>query len=197
MALYVAIFALVLAYLAVVAAYLALRTLAKVRRATAALTRGADGSESLIEASGHTAEQVESLTEQAETLVGRVETLTVQFEALSGQVGQLRATLEHQATESATAGESGLGALRNVALVRYDASSELSGRLSFSLALLDEKGDGVTISALAGSADTRITAKGVTAGSSADDHELSREERRAVSAAVNGPRTGLLGRQAS
>jgi hypothetical protein len=85
------------------------------------------------------------------------------------------------------------GALTHVALVRYDAFSELSGRLSFSLALLDDNGDGVTISAIAGSADTRVYAKAVADGKG--EHELSPEEQQAVSAAV-AKRRGLLGRKA-
>ena len=50
---YVAVFALVLSYVALVAAYGALRTLAKLRRATTVLSRGARGAreqESLVEA---------------------------------------------------------------------------------------------------------------------------------------------------
>jgi hypothetical protein len=86
------------------------------------------------------------------------------------------------------------GALSNVALVRYDAFSELSGRLSFSLALLDDNGDGVTISAIAGSGDTRVYAKAVADGKG--EHELSPEEQQAVAAAV-AKRRGLLGRKSA
>ena len=37
-------------------------------------------------------------------------------------------------------------ALRDVAIVRYDALREMSGQLSFSLALLNAMGDGVVLS---------------------------------------------------
>jgi hypothetical protein len=83
-------------------------------------------------------------------------------------------------------------ALRNVALVRYDAFTEMSGRLSFSLALLDENGDGVTISAIASSGDTRVYAKGVAGGKG--EHDLSPEEQQAVSSAL-ARRRNLLGRK--
>jgi hypothetical protein len=166
---YVAVFALLLAYAALVAAYCALRTLAKLRRATRILargTRGIQGQESLIEATQRHAE----LT--AETM----EELT----ALKAEVERLR-------SESAPAGApgpagDGNGALRNVALVRYDAFSGMSGRMSFSLALLDEHGDGVTLSAIAGQTDTRVYAKGITDGGG--EHELSPEEEQAVRAAL-------------
>ncbi|HSY14633.1 MAG TPA: DUF4446 family protein, partial [Jatrophihabitantaceae bacterium] len=76
-------------------------------------------------------------------------------------------------------------ALRNVALVRYDAFDEMAGRMSFSLALLDDDGDGVTLSAIAGRSDTRVYAKGVQGG--AGEHDLSPEEQQAVGAALRRP----------
>ena len=78
--------------------------------------------------------------------------------------------------------------------MRYDAFGEMSGRLSFSLALLDAKGDGVTISAIASTSDTRVYAKGVAGGKG--EHELTPEEQQAVASAL-GRRRPLLGRKAS
>jgi hypothetical protein len=67
--------------------------------------------------------------------------------------------------------------------------------MSFSLALLDDKGDGVTISAIAGRSDTSVYAKGITDGKG--EHELSPEEQQAVSTALHRPRQNLLSRRAS
>jgi hypothetical protein len=75
-------------------------------------------------------------------------------------------------------------ALRRVALVRYDAFDGSGGRLSFSLAVLDSRGDGVALTSLAGRGETRIYAKPISAGVSATD--LSPEERQAVDAALAG-----------
>ena len=75
-------------------------------------------------------------------------------------------------------------ALRRIALVRYDAFDDLGGRLSFSLAVLDSRGDGVTLTSLAGREETRIYAKPISAGVGATD--LSPEERQAVKAALAG-----------
>jgi uncharacterized protein DUF4446 len=72
--------------------------------------------------------------------------------------------------------------LRRVALVRYDAFDDLGGRLSFSLAVLDARGDGVTLTSLAGREETRVYAKPISAGASPTD--LSPEERQAVDAAL-------------
>jgi hypothetical protein len=78
-------------------------------------------------------------------------------------------------------------ALRDVAIVRYDALREMSGELSFSLALLNAKGDGVVLSSINGRAETRTYAKPVVAGHG--QPELSPEEAQAVQSARLG--TGL------
>jgi hypothetical protein len=159
---YAAVFALVLAYIAFVAAYIALRTLAKVRRDTHLLargTRGPSGQQSLIEITSHHAELTTALGEQVEQLRGELASLAA----------------ERVAAEN--------GALRHVALVRYDAFTEMSGRMSFSLALLDDAGDGVAITAMTGRTDTRVYAKAILDGKG--EHELSPEERQAVAAARN------------
>jgi len=78
-------------------------------------------------------------------------------------------------------------ALRDVAIVRYDALQEMSGQLSFSLALLNAQGDGVVLSSINGRAETRTYAKPVRAGKGVQ--ELSPEEAQAVHSARLG--TGL------
>jgi hypothetical protein len=83
-------------------------------------------------------------------------------------------------------------ALRDVAIVRYDALREMSGQLSFSLALLNASGDGVVLSSINGRAETRTYAKTVLAGKGAQ--ELSPEEAKAVHLARSG--TGLAAQAA-
>ena len=78
-------------------------------------------------------------------------------------------------------------ALRDIAIVRYDALQEMSGQLSFSLALLNALGDGVVLSSINGRAETRTYAKPVRAGKGVQ--ELSPEEAQAVNSARLG--TGL------
>jgi Protein of unknown function (DUF4446) len=73
-------------------------------------------------------------------------------------------------------------ALQHVSVVRYDAFGDQSGRLSFSAALLDDLGDGLVLSAINGRAETRLYAKGVKDGRSAQS--LSPEEEQAVSYAL-------------
>jgi len=72
-------------------------------------------------------------------------------------------------------------AVRDLAVVRYDALSEMSGQLSFSVALLNAVGDGVVLSSINGRSETRTYAKIVLSGRGA--HPLSPEEEQAVRAA--------------
>jgi hypothetical protein len=179
MATYVAVFALVLAYVAVIGAFCALRTLARLRRDTHLLargTRGPNGRQSLIEVTQRHAEATEAVVEQLDQLRTHVDQSqqALRAEVAGSAERALAAVVEREGAEA--------GALRHVALVRYDAFTQLSGRTSFSLALLDDRGDGVMISAITGRADTRVYAKSVAQG--AGEHELSPEESQAVSAAM-------------
>jgi len=72
-------------------------------------------------------------------------------------------------------------ALRELAVVRYDALSEMSGQLSFSVALLNALGDGVVLSSINGRSETRTYAKIVRSGTGTQ--ALSPEEEHAVQAA--------------
>ncbi|MDN5744748.1 MAG: DUF4446 family protein [Nocardioidaceae bacterium] len=70
------------------------------------------------------------------------------------------------------------GALRHLAVVRYDAFDEMGGRLSWSLALLDDAGDGVVLTSIRGRNEARTYAKSVAGWSSGQ--ELAPEEAEAV-----------------
>jgi hypothetical protein len=70
------------------------------------------------------------------------------------------------------------GALRHLAVVRYDAFEEMGGRLSWSLALLDDGGDGVVLTSIRGRNEARTYAKSVTSWRS--DQDLSPEETEAI-----------------
>jgi Protein of unknown function (DUF4446) len=72
-------------------------------------------------------------------------------------------------------------ALRDLAVVRYDALSEMSGQLSFSVALLNALGDGVVLSSINGRSETRTYAKIIRHG--AGTQQLSPEEEQAVRSA--------------
>lgn len=75
-------------------------------------------------------------------------------------------------------------AIRNVAMLRYDAFNDMGGRLSFSLALLDATGDGVVLTSINGHSETRTYAKVIRGGEST--HDLSPEEEQVLSDARRG-----------
>ena len=68
--------------------------------------------------------------------------------------------------------------LRHLAVVRYDAFGDMGGHLSWSLALLDNTGDGVVLTSIHGRSDARTYAKNVTDWSS--QQQLSPEEEEAI-----------------
>ena len=70
-------------------------------------------------------------------------------------------------------------ALRHVAVVRYDAFTDTGGQLSWSMALLDDSGSGVVVTAIQGRNESRTYAKSVASWSS--ETQLSPEEEDAIS----------------
>ena len=70
------------------------------------------------------------------------------------------------------------GALRHLAVVRYDAFGDMGGHLSWSLALLDDAGDGVVLTSIHGRSDARTYAKSVSAWTC--EQQLSPEEDEAI-----------------
>lgn len=72
-------------------------------------------------------------------------------------------------------------ALRDLAIVHYDALKEMSGHRSFSLALINAAGDGVVISSINGRTETRTYAKVVRDGHAIET--LSPEENQVLRAA--------------
>ncbi|MGO4340360.1 DUF4446 family protein [Pedococcus sp. 2YAF34] len=75
-------------------------------------------------------------------------------------------------------------ALRHVAVVRYDAFGDMGGRLSFSAAVVDDRGDGLVFSSIHARGESRTYAKGVVGGGS--DATLTPEEQQALAAARTG-----------
>ena len=90
-----------------------------------------------------------------------------QLRHLSGRVDELESV-----------GNTWAQSLRHVAVVRYDAFGDVSGAQSWSLAILDDAGDGVVVTAINGREAARTYAKNVRAGGS--DAALSPEELEAI-----------------
>ena len=73
------------------------------------------------------------------------------------------------------------GSLRHLAVVRYDAFGDMGGRLSWSMALVDEGGNGTVLTSIHGRSDARTYAKDLTAWAGVTP--LSPEEEEAVTLA--------------
>jgi hypothetical protein len=69
-------------------------------------------------------------------------------------------------------------ALRHLAVVRYDAFGDMGGHLSWSLALLDDGGNGVVLTSIHGRSEARTYAKNIATWSC--DQAMSPEEEEAV-----------------
>jgi hypothetical protein len=141
----------------IVAAVLAVR----VRRLRAAQTvvLGAAGREDLVAHASGLQQAFDALHERVEEVAARME------DRVSGAEGRLD------------------GAVAHLALVRYDAYGELSGRQSSSLALLDAHGDGVVLSCITHRDTARLYTKQVRGGKG--EYELSPEEDEAITTAMS------------
>ena len=76
-----------------------------------------------------------------------------------------------------------LKSVHKVGVVRFNPFDEVGGNQSFAIALLDDSGDGVTISSLFGREGTRIYAKGIKNKES--EYKLSGEEKEAINKAMD------------
>lgn len=109
---------------------------------------------------------------------------TAEMERLRAEIGRL-----HREFDSFRASID--SSIRRVAVLRYDAFGEMGGRLSWSVALLDDSGDGVVLTALVNRAESRCYIKTLRRG--VPDLRLSPEEISVVDAALRpGTRTGSV-----
>jgi uncharacterized protein YlxW (UPF0749 family) len=104
---------------------------------------------------------------------------TAEMERLRDQVDRLR-------TEVAVVRGSLNDSIRRVAVLHFDAFGDMGGRLSWTVALLDESGNGVVVTSIAARTEARAYAKPVVGGKT--EHGFSPEEEQVVRAALHGGR---------
>src|SRR5919199_17739 len=100
--------------------------------------------------------------------------LELELDGQGKAVRRLESAVRQLALGERRLGELAEESIRHVGVVRFDAFEDMGGRLSFSAALLDGRGDGVVITSINGRQDTRCYAKRVSNGASA--HNLTDEE---------------------
>lgn len=82
------------------------------------------------------------------------------------------------------------GAVQHVGVVRYDAFRDLGGLLSYSIALLDDRGNGMALSSIYGRSESRTYSKPIVERGST--YELSPEEKEAIRLAMQSKELGAL-----
>lgn len=97
---------------------------------------------------------------------------------------RLRGELERARKDHARMAEQLARCVQRVGMVRYDAFQGSGGKLSFSVALLDARGNGVVLSVLHGRDGSYAYAKALRDGR--PSHPLSQEEQQAVAQAMGG-----------
>jgi hypothetical protein len=115
--------------------------------------------------------------------------LQAMFDGYARHIQRVESAIRKLAAESKRQNMILKGAVQHVGMVRYDAFDDVGGRLSFSCALLDDRGDGVVITSINGRQDTRVYSKPISAGQSS--HNLSEEEVAAIQQANAGPRKAV------
>ncbi|HBL36756.1 MAG TPA: hypothetical protein DDZ55_08100 [Firmicutes bacterium] len=76
--------------------------------------------------------------------------------------------------------------LQRWALQRYKAFTNVGGDQSFTLVLLDRKGDGIMLSSIYGRDESRVYAKSISSGKA--NYPLSDDEQEVLAAAIQGRR---------
>ncbi|MCL5781064.1 MAG: DUF4446 family protein [Bacillota bacterium] len=96
----------------------------------------------------------------------------------AGDVKKLKAKEQELKREQDILKEQVAQCVHNPGLIRFNAFDNMGSDLSFSMALLDRRGDGVVLTGLYGRDETRIYAKPIRKGTS--DYSLADEEVKAV-----------------
>lgn len=130
-------------------------------------------------------EQRAVLGDRREDLVAHAASLQTQFAALHEYVQDVAGRLDDRMD---TAEQRLDGAVSYTSLVRYDAYGDMSGRQSMSIALLDDRHNGIVLSSIHHRDQARLYAKRVRAGES--ELELSPEEEQAITNALEGDAGG-------
>lgn len=110
----------------------------------------------------------ENLEEDLENYMYKVERVEKQNAEILGQLSGLDKDLE--------------GCIQKIGIVRYSAFQDTGSDLSFSLALLDKKNNGVVMNGIYSREMSNIYAKPVEAGNSS--YTLSEEEQQAIKKAM-------------
>ena len=105
------------------------------------------------------------------------------FEEIVKIISQFKGDLGDLKNKLSEIEYSGEGHIQRIELLRFNPYEDTGGNISFAIALLDKKGNGVVITSLHSRSGTRIFAKEVVGGK-AGKYEFSKEEEEVVKKAM-------------
>ncbi len=105
------------------------------------------------------------------------------FEEVTQSVERFKLDLSGLKEELENQGRDGLSHIQRLALLRYNPYDDTGGDQSFSVALLNKKGDGVVVTSLHSRSGTRVFGKPVVSGKS-DKYQFSKEEAEVLKKAM-------------
>lgn len=106
-------------------------------------------------------------------------TLTQVLDELVGQIHVLKGRTTKVEAAAVRLSSEGLGHIQRIGVVRFNPFSDTGGAQSYTIAMLDGKGDGIIMTSLYGRTGNRWYIKQVVAGKG-KNIELSKEEQSAV-----------------
>jgi hypothetical protein len=126
-----------------------------------------------------------SLAQKYETLVkgangGNLDTALLQN---IKDIHQLRENLQKLYDRTAKLEDFEKMTIKKVGIVKFDAFDDISGQLSFALAILNDQKDGFILSNICGRSDSRIYIKPLVAGQTPNNN-LTNEEKMAIAQAT-------------
>ncbi len=104
------------------------------------------------------------------------------MEDVVGKMNELKKECEEMRKEIERLKEEKKSYLQNIGMVRFNPFSDGGGDQSFSLVLLNKKGDGVAVTSLYTKEANRVYGKPIKNGKS--EYSLSKEEERAIKEAL-------------
>lgn len=105
------------------------------------------------------------------------------FEEVLENIGNFKKGLEEFDNKLSVFEENSLKHIQKVKLLRFNPYQETGGNISFTVSLLDEKGNGVVLTSLHARSGTRVFAKPVKEGKGGK-YQLSSEEEEVVRKAM-------------
>ncbi len=105
------------------------------------------------------------------------------FKEILSQLNELKENFANISRELEKVKEKNAFSVQKIGIVRFNPFKESGGNQSFSIALLDDRNNGVTISSLYGRERNRVFAKPIK--NSLSTYTLSEEEKRAIIKAKN------------